>query len=69
MPDPESRWITKPHRLPPGALDLARRRFAYRLLAQGEALEDVARALCSALGMSPAAAGRLAEDVQRRHLA
>lgn len=58
-----------PHRLPPGALALARRRFAYRLLARGETLEDTARALCAALVMSPAAAGRLAEDVQRRHLA
>ena len=59
----------EPHRLPAGAVDLARRRFAYRLLTQGEPPEDVAPALCAALGMSKAAARRLVEDVRRRHLA
>ena len=57
----------KPQRLPPGALDLTRRRFAHRLLTQGEPREEVAHALCAALGM--AAACRLVEDVQHRHLA
>ena len=59
----------KPQRLPPGALDLTRRRFAYRLLTQGEPREEVAHALCAALGMGMAAACRLVEDVQHRHLA
>lgn len=51
--------VNVPNRLPPGALDLARRRFAYHFLTQGEPREDVARALCSALGMSKVAAARL----------
>ena len=64
MPLPD---LDKPHRLPPGAQALECRRFAHRLLTQGEAREDVAHALRDAMAMPHDGARRLVAELARRY--